>query len=612
MANTLSSKQLEDILAMINKNKGTNLKLSKSGTFASNTMDYGAGGKGEYVPTDKEAQTLANNAAGGAPASEYGNVLGGYGGYTPVPTLNAAKSSALAKSYGLQGMADSEFVGLTQSQANAKAQQIKEGKLGQISANTSFGYDPQTIAGSKKVFDDLVFRVNESTNQPWNSSMSTKDTNKALVTSYEDQFAKQFQTQDQFKAAMASPEFQQTMNQYKQMGGDPNAIAAKIGQTPGSNMEISQYLGAITNPEQQKAMEALIPEQQIYQQQIAQQYGIAKAYQDAYFGTEDQIGFLEKERKLKEEQIKLKEREAKLDKENLRAQADFAKEKANAELQIASNEIEENRLAAKNYMTGMLAKMGALKTTGAAPLALATLEQKYQKQSQELQTKYKFYNREVEIKLDEQLDNIDINRDNDIWKIKNDLSKSEEDTWKEIVKLQNDADENALKVIEKYASEFRTLSESYRKEAKSDAEKYAKKMASTITSYDFSSAIEGGVVLKRGKTGSLSGVGVANPLGGVSNMEGVMEANAGADGKLSPDFYKKMYDKFIQANGTRTEFLSKFPPKRWVNPNDDQWLPEHLRYKQTSGTLTKADEETSSTDTASLIADLQSMIDASN
>lgn len=590
----------------LSKEKISTVKPASPSSYANSSTFYGAGGKGEYILSDEEAQTLADAAAGGASGSEYGDVLRNPSGYRREPTLTKQQSTGLAKEYGLQGMYDTEFLGLTQSQARAKAQQIREGKLGQVSQNTSFAFNPQTISGFKTTLNDMKFKLDESNADPYTPRSQKKDKNAALISSYTDQLAGLFNTPDEFTAAQSqSPDFQKLLKQYEKMGGMATDIQAKIGQSQVSpyasdvaqyqnvpdQMSVDQYLGEMTSPQAKLAQQELFPEQQIAQQRIAFEQSIPEQYRQYYFGTPDQVGLVQRQKKEAEETIKLLERKAKLEEENGRAQANYLMEKNNAELAKETAEVEENRLAAKNYMTGMLAKLGALKTTGAAPQAMVKIEQKYQKQAQDLRTSYSLANKQLEIKLNELLDDIELTRDEKILKTKQDLSKSEEEIWKEIAKAQIDADRKTFEIVDGFTADFRRTKESYRKELEAEAKKYANSMANTISAYDLQGIMEGDIALKRGKTGKIAQSGILTPTGELQDIEKRLEANAGVDGKVNPHFYNEMWEKFKQAGGTRKEFTTAYPPKSWVNPKDDPKLPDFLQYKQPSQTESASDSD---------------------
>ena len=601
-------------------------RTAPTGTLASGTSEYmsgssgtpfGASGRGEFAEQN-DAQTQQAMKRG-IPLSEAGN----QNTYTPPPPTNASSAAGLAKTYGLSGLnLDKELIGLSPDKARARALQLGQERSGQQSALTSYTFNSQSVAGLKEKFGQYRMKMDDTLNDSLRSKNEKDAAKITLNKSFSDQFASQFQNAQQFNDAAKNPEMLKMLQQYEQQGGSITDITSKIGvsvtgetrnpdgsfattysdgtsdnrrliqnadgsYTSREAMSVDQYLGAMKDPSQKKAFESLIPEQKLAQDEITRQQGIAEEFRDAYFGTEEKVGFIQQEKQQAQERIKLLEREAKLDEKNMRAQANFAIEKNNADLQIEGAKVEENRLAAKNYMTGMLAKLGALNTTGAAPQALAGLEQKYQQQSQQLRTSYSQANRGIEIKLTETVDGIGIERDNNILDIKGDLSKSEQDVWKEIFKLQNDADAKTFKIIGDYTKDFRTQTEKFAKEAKALAEKNAKAFAKIASTYSFAGVREGDIGLGRTKGGTINKSGVATPQGGTRSISSVLEAGTGADGHVSPDNYKDIYDKFIAAGGTRAEFLSKYPAKRWVNPEDNKWLPAFLRTQQPSGTLGK-------------------------
>lgn len=541
------------------------------------------------------------------------------------PALDARGSAAMASQYGLLGIADKDFVGLTASQATKKAQEIKKSKLAQTSTLTSGAFNPQTISGFGNKFKELKFKVDEINNDPWTNKKEKKNKNEALVKSYTDQFAGLFGSQDEFNNALQNPDFQKTLKQYEQIGGTMSDIASGIGRSPtldivsetpnpdgsynvkysdgtSENRRYSQnadgtytsnpaqtldeYLGNIDSPAEQKALDSLIPEKAVYQNQIAFEQSIPEQYKALYFGTPDQMGILQQRRIQAEEEVKLLERTAKNDIKNLRAQAEFAIEKNNHEMDIEESKIEENRLSAKNYMTGMLAKLGALQTTGAAPQAIATLEQKYEKQKIETRTAYNMDNKYTELQLNEKIDGVHAERDNNILKTKGDLSKSEEDVWKDVFKYQNDADRKTLDIIETYAGKFRTQKEKYVKESKAAAEKYAKEFGSIISSVDLEGFREGDYIpsLVNGKKNKNPGILI--PDGSIRDIRNFLETSRDAEGYVDPKTYKEMADAFTRTGGTVTDFKKQFPPADYVNPTEKS-LPLNLQYSRPSQTTPK-------------------------
>jgi hypothetical protein len=450
-------------------------------------LRYGAGGRGESSVEDAKVAEEASRL--GVPGSETGNFANDpnyqISSSKRAAILSPAQEKAFSAQSGLSG-GYVDYKGLTRSEALSKEKQIKDVLGSQSSALTSGYLDPNSLFKVKQKFSDFKLSLDSITNDPWFSPQEKAQNSKSLTESFASEIAKGFNTQQEFNAAMQDPNVRDTLDQYEQMGGDVNNIGAEIGKKQQSTGDyLSQLLGPLDTPGKEAAFDSLIPQQQLAQDEIASLNNISEEYMDRYFGTEDQIGFLEREEKLALEEIKLIEKEAKLDEKNARAQVNLAISKADAEGRVASNKIEQNRLAAKNYMTGALAKLGALKTTGAAPQALGILEQRYQEQAQELQSSLQNTNRALELRLTEEVDSIGIEKDNDILNIKGDLSKSEEDIWNEVSKLQNNASSKTFDILGTYVKSFKSETDKYEKEAKSAAEKYAKSFAKTASDVDF-------------------------------------------------------------------------------------------------------------------------------
>jgi hypothetical protein len=451
--------------------------------------------------------------------------------------------------------------------------------------------NPESVANSKERYNNFRMSIDETMNDPWITRQEKKDKKQAITTSFAGELGKGFNSVEEFAQSMQDQSFANMIKDYEKQGGDVAAITSSIGKPavgqtqPQGAQSIEEYLGAITTPDQQRAFDSLIPEQKIAQDQISFEQSIPEQYRKEYFGTPDQIGFLEQQKNQKKEEIKLLERKAKLDEKNARAQVDYAIDKARAEVDIAETEVEQNRLQAKNYMTGMLAKLGALNTSSGAPIAIATLEQEYQQQKQVLRSDFNFAQRELEMKLTEEVDNIGLERDENILKVKSDISKSEEDAWKEIFKLQNEADKSTFKILGAYATDFRTQTDKYTKESKAAAERWAKKNAKAVSTYDISGARPYSITTKKDKNGKVASARVLNPDGTLGTIDQLLNSSRGEDGKANSQIYQNMFNQFIEAGGTESEFLSKYPPSRYANPNDPT-LPDYLKPKTTASKST--------------------------
>ena len=424
------------------------------------------------------------------------------GTQTGTRRLTSSQSNALIKDYGLVGFGV-DVSGMTQGAALDKIRSFRDERAGQTSSLTSGAFNPESLAGVKKTFDDFKFAVDEISNYPFMSRQEKNQKATAITESFSGQFAKNFGTAEDFNNALQNENVRNLFGQYESLGGDVNNVAAKVenkGLSTGYQSP-SDYVGALDTRSKEQAFEALIPQHQLAQDEIAFEQNIPQEQRDYYYGTPEQIGFVERQEKQAEAEIKLIERAAKLDEKNARAQVDYAMDKMAAQNRAGQAKIEQNRLAAKNYMTGALAKLGALKTTGAAPQALGVLEQKYQQQAQEMQSNFDFANRELGLKLTQEVDNIGIDRDNDILKIKGDLSKSEEQIWKEIFKLQNTADRRTFDILGRYNKDFKREAEKYEKEAKKAADKYTKDFLVTALDRDLNDLSFDSFIGRGGSTG---------------------------------------------------------------------------------------------------------------
>lgn len=349
----------------------------------------------------------------------------------------------------------------------------------QTQAGGAYSFTTSSIANASNTGKNFQLSLDSITNDPFSSEGSKTDSKQALIESFSTQFANAFQDPQDFYDNLASnPELQSSLSSFIKAGGTPAMIADKI--QPAVNdiqpeQDVATYLdqiGVKATPESYKAIAALQPEKEIAQQEIMRQLNIPKNLQDIYFGTEEKVGLIQQKIDLAEEQKKILERKALADENNARAQAQYEIDKNNADAQIQMQEIEKNRLNAKNYMTGLLAHLGALNTSGAAGLALTTLDEKYQRQSMELNSKLEFANRSIQIDLTKSINDIEIGRDQDILNIYEDLSKTDEQVRKEIFKAQQDAEKQIYDITSKYASLMRTTNQKYVDEAKSNLDKY--------------------------------------------------------------------------------------------------------------------------------------------
>ncbi len=468
--------------------------------------------------------------------------------YVP-PPVTREESAGIASNYGLTGLGKSDqFTGMTTDQANKAAKAKQDLYKTQTSAGTSYTYNPETISGFNEKIGSLKTKVDDINNSVWTSSGDKKTNVDSTIKSYTTQLAGLFNTPEEFQNALnTNPEFDKSVSEYQRIGGDVNAITSAISQKAqitqqglgNGTQSLDQFLGKISTPAEKQAYESLIPEQKSLQMQIAFENGVVDKYMDYYFGDENQIGLIQQKKEMALEKANILDQQAKLATDNAKAQADLLIQKDNAQLAADEAEIEENQAVAKNYMTGMLAKLGALNTTGAAGEALVNLDIKYQKQKQTLKTNYQNRAREIEVKLNETVNNISSKKMEDIFKVKEDLSKDEETVMKEVFKLEADATRKSFDAVDKYLSMYRTQKDKYIKEAKDAAEKTARASAELMSTYNLSGLTFDNFLKSKSTGGEQTTIAGNSPIGGMSVTTGGQS--------FDPNQTQKMFPAYLQA-----------------------------------------------------------------
>lgn len=455
--------------------------LSKGNSVSNDTMGSPSGrfeglSNSQIAQVDKtltDSGVFNGSTGQGIQPGESGQAYANRVAATPFEMANYSGGSSVPEPIIQEGI----FKGMTQSQANKK----KEQQIAQDSQLTSYSFNPESIAKSAEASNKFNLSLNEITNSPFESNQTKEQKKNTLLDITAFDIAKSFTNpQDFYTTYQNNPELQKSLQPFISNGGSLATVASKISTPVNVNnqpKDTATYLSDLnkktpTNQFEQQALEALSLENKLAQDEISRQVGIPQQYKDLYFGTSEKIGILQEQKKLAEEKKKLLEQKELNDKTTIRERAQYQIDKNNSDAEIAKAEIEENRLKAKNYMTNTLAKLGALQTSGTAPLALATLEQKYQKEKIALDTKLKFANREVEIGMTEKINNITETIQEKILGVQEDLSKSSSDVLKEVFNLQKTADSQIYNIMTSAASKLRTQTEKYKDEAQSIADKY--------------------------------------------------------------------------------------------------------------------------------------------
>jgi hypothetical protein len=243
-------------------------------------------------------------------------------------------------------------------------------------------------------------------------------------------------------------------------------------------MTTGDYLASTDKAINDAAIKQLVPNDQELQDEIARTANIPKELKDYYFGDE---GIMSQRVKIAEETLELLKEKLADEKASLREKANLAIDKNNAELDLARSTIEQNRINAKNYMTGMLAKLGALQTTSAAVDGITTLDEKYQRQTQEAESKVRMANQEIGMKLREAINDVENQAQENSLKIREDLSKDNETIMKELMKEQNAADKRVYELTSKWNAQLKKNNDKYISEQSALAEDWATQFARLVS-----------------------------------------------------------------------------------------------------------------------------------
>jgi hypothetical protein len=563
----------------------------------SDAMKYGAAGRGEFPISDEDAAKIKAATEAGVPMSELGSPTGNKKNPKETyldapqkfkqPALSSGDVTRYIKSYGLDGMVNPNmYAGKTASEVDRLLLREKAKRRGQVSANTSSVFNPETLKKTQRAVDKFNFALDEADKDPFEPKKFKEDTKKNIIEVTGKELGKLFSSSEEiYSAYQTNPQLRATLDNYIKKGGSIEGIAKNVtapvvqtfDQAGQNTQDPATYLANLRNPQanqkaQDMAIDELSPETDIAQAEIMRQAKVPDELKTLYFGDEKSIGVLQMKREQAVEEKRILEEKEKDAKRSARDKAQLQIERNKADVKIEEAKIEENRLAAKNYMTARLASLGALQTTGAAVLALQTIETKYQSQVSNLRTKLKFANREIELGLSESIDKIENDTDDNILKIQEDLTKDSETIAKEVLKAQNDAEKEIYRVTEQHARRLRERTTQYTKDLKAAAEKQAKEYAKIASGgIDFTSV---GNVAKGSKI--------------VNTIENILEGSRGSDGYVNSAEYSKQLKEWIKKGGTARTFVAAFPPKLYANPEDTS-LPPTLRYARESQTV-KVDE----------------------
>jgi hypothetical protein len=285
---------------------------------------------------------------------------------------------------------------------------------------------------------------------PWFSDKNSGSLYSTRIDTWTDGIAKGFNSADAFTDAYKNDTaFKANVDSLAKYGITPSSITSKVQNN--ANTEVSgikppqttqEYLDSLLNIPKfntgNKEMDKLMTEQALTEQNFTrQQIEMIK-------GDRDTIGMEEKNRIEAEKRIELETEKMANMKTSEREKAQYMIDKSKAEFDKADSEMEINRINSKSSMMGLLAKLGALDTSGAAGYALAQLDEKYQADRAELKSNYDLGVREINMNLNDSINKLQSDFDDNVIKINSDLNKSEREITLEIMKLQNSMNKDII------------------------------------------------------------------------------------------------------------------------------------------------------------------------
>lgn len=477
----------------------------------------------KYGSSSSLAKNL-NLPAGAVNVYSDGSTQDAYGNITPAPI---AKSGIASKqSQPVLNSSGKSLNGAYTTDASGNYYEIPNQSLSQ-------GISPDIVNNVKKTADRMNLTLQDTNNNPWNSNGSKSDLKTSQMEGITSGFSKLFSTPESVDFAYNSnPTIKNALDSFIANGGTLDqikagvqkqapatynikygdtltGIAAKTGKSIADLMvmnpqitnpdkiyagdslnlgaktqDTTSYLAELNNPTTKSPAELMnLPLDQLTQDEIARQMGIPEQYKKLYFGSPEQIGLLEQQKKDAEAKIELYEEKKRDQESSVRQKASLEIDKYRAQQTADEADIETKRLQSKNYVTGMLAKMGALTTTGAAPLAITSLDAKYDAMKVATSSKYTYAIRSIEVAMNDDINDNENNYAEKEQAIREDLTKSVSDVTKELLKLKQDSDSKIYSITSSYAKTLKAAADKYKATLKSNANTY---------NDDFYKALNGG------------------------------------------------------------------------------------------------------------------------
>jgi len=327
-----------------------------------------------------------------------------------------------------------------------------------------------------KAWQAEIKRISEN---PWLTEDQKNEEQEKINKKYGDLIV---DTSTQFLTAFpeASPQIQKQLQDMARAGfsyDEINKIATKITQQALIPYQsyIKQFATRYLQPIYEKQyMETLEPLTKFVEEQRKALEQIPQLWKEYYYGGEDKKGYIQQ---LKEEaELKKKQLEEQIENEktDLKNFFDLSKQYLQADLDRQLATLEEQKTGAQRYLTGYLAKLGALNTSGQAINAIATLNAKYDRQISDVKTKYNLMLQQKELTYLQQLRRLDEKLEEAKAKISSDVSKTEQEIAEKLFDLETKIIEKKSSLVSKWIDKYIDTQRTAIKEAKAYTADYIK------------------------------------------------------------------------------------------------------------------------------------------
>lgn len=366
-----------------------------------------------------------------------------------------------------------------------QTQAMSSGGLTTGAVSPTVSFNPSISTNTNNALNVLASRVGTVTNDPWNKYNKPND----MITiqeSFKNEIAKQFDNP------------QSVQNEYQNnsaFASSINEAAAKTNTTPEKLLSdimtkavpaTSGIKSAQTTAEYLAGGPAALKQiKDAMNQQIQDTVNWTAEQKKLLIGDPTTDGLLQQQKAESQAMIDLLTRNEMNRENSEREKAQFAIDKAKAEFDASDAETELNRGLARENLINFLAKIGALNTDANAGLGLATLEQKYQAQRQALRNNFELASREINMNMNSAINDLQSARDEKVFKLNQDLSKTEREITIDVMKLDYDLKKETSDAKLKYAEMIKSEKDKAAAKASSAAKGWEAAFFDTVSTADY-------------------------------------------------------------------------------------------------------------------------------